>query len=382
MRLKLLINRCLLTCVAALATLSANAYYDFESNGIYYVITDAEAKNVYVYFNTDSNSQRINYAGDIVIPNKVSDKGIEYNVVGLYSTAFKQTPELTSLQLPEGITSITSESFKGCTGLQTIKLPSTLNFIGQGAFEGCSALTNIDLPSNLKTIRSSVFYNCSALERIIWPKNITTIPAFTFQGCESLKDITIPEGITTIEQHAFWDCISLPSIQFPSTLKVIGQAAFQNCQSLTHLYIPDNVTTIEDYAFNTCENLETVEIGAGIKSIGYYAFFRDLKLNLLTIHATEPPLANPSPFQPNGHHYNYTDLAVPYESIEKYRTAPVWENFFQDRWPLTGIEGVEAEGDNEVVGCYDLYGRSVTEDYRGVVIVRYADGTTSKEVRR
>lgn len=132
----------------------------------------------------------------------------------------------------------------------------------------------------------------------------------------------------------------------------------------------------------TCENLETVEIGAGIKSIGYYAFFRDLKLSLLTIHATEPPLANPSPFQPNGHHYNYTDLAVPYESIEKYRTAPVWENFFQDRWPLTGIEGVEAEGDNEVVGCYDLYGRTVTEDYRGVVIVRYADGTTSKEVRR
>lgn len=48
MRLKLLINRCLLTCVAAVATLSANAYYDFESNGIYYVITDSEAK-MYTY---------------------------------------------------------------------------------------------------------------------------------------------------------------------------------------------------------------------------------------------------------------------------------------------------------------------------------------------
>ncbi len=71
------------------------------------------------------------------------------------------------------------------------------------------------------------------------------------------------------------------------------------------------------------------------------------------------------------------------ESIEEYKKADVWKNFFteQDN-PLTGIEGVEAEGDNEVVGCYDLYGRSVTEDYRGVVIVRYADGTTSKEVRR
>lgn len=71
------------------------------------------------------------------------------------------------------------------------------------------------------------------------------------------------------------------------------------------------------------------------------------------------------------------------ESIDDYRTAPVWENFFnmQDN-PLTGIEDVEAEGGKEIIGRYDFSGHPVTEDYRGVVIVRYADGTTSKEVRR
>lgn len=71
------------------------------------------------------------------------------------------------------------------------------------------------------------------------------------------------------------------------------------------------------------------------------------------------------------------------ESIDDYRTAPVWENFFnmQDN-PLTGIEDVEAEGGKEIIGRYDFSGHHVTEDYRGVVIVRYADGTTSKEVRR
>lgn len=75
---------------------------------------------------------------------------------------------------------------------------------------------------------------------------------------------------------------------------------------------------------------------------------------------------------------------MPAESIEKYRTAPVWENFFKDRNPLTAIEGVEAaEGaESEVVARYDLSGRPVADDYRGMTIVRRADGSTAKEILR
>ena len=137
-----------------------------------------------------------------------------------------------------------------------------------------------------------------------------------------------------------------------------------------------------------CSSLKSIEIPQGVTSIGSSAFNGCRALELITINAIEPPTAVEIPEgQISGGtfdtwHYENTDLRVPAESIEKYKNAPVWENFFQDRWPLTGSEGVEAEGDNEVVGCYDLYGRTVTEDYRGVVIVRYADGTTSKEVRR
>ena len=83
-------------------------------------------------------------------------------------------------------------------------------------------------------------------------------------------------------------------------------------------------------------------------------------------------------------HYENTDLRVPAESIEKYRTAPVWENFFKDRNPLTGIENIEAaEGaESEVVARYDLSGRPVADDYRGMTIVRRADGSTAKEILR
>lgn len=357
MRLKLLVNRCLLTCVAALATLSANAYYDFESNGIYYMITDTEAKTVIISYNEDANSNRIKYAGDIVIPEKVKVNGIEYTVEGYSLSTFQECTELISIELPESIHSISKQSFEGCTNLKSIKIPSSVTSIGMRAFHLCSSLNNVKLPDGLKIL-----------------------DAGAFQGCSSLQEITIPEGITTIDLMTFCDCTSLTNVTFPNTLQVIGQSSFQNCQSLINLYIPDSVTTIELFAFNTCLNLETVEIGSGLTTLGSNVFFRDDKLKLITVHAVNPPVADGAFMN---YHYTNTSLAVPYESIEDYRTAPVWENFFkmQDN-PLTGIEGVEAEGDNEVVGYYDLYGRSVTEDYRGLVIVRYADGTTSKEVRR
>ncbi len=105
-------------------------------------------------------------------------------------------------------------------------------------------------------------------------------------------------------------------------------------------------------------------------------------LELFTVLAVEPPTALENTFDTA--HYSSVDLRVPAESIEKYRTAPVWENFFKDRNPLTAIEGAEAaEGaESEVVARYDLSGRPVADDYRGMTIVRRADGSTAKEILR
>ena len=114
------------------------------------------------------------------------------------------------------------------------------------------------------------------------------------------------------------------------------------------------------------------------------------ELELITVNAIEPPTAVEIPEGQTqdgtfvSWHYENTDLRVPAESIEKYKNAPVWENFFKDRNPLTAIEGVEAAdgAESEVVARYDLSGRPVADDYRGMTIVRRADGSTAKEIRR
>ena len=77
------------------------------------------------------------------------------------------------------------------------------------------------------------------------------------------------------------------------------------------------------------------------------------------------------------------EVEVPIEALEKYQQAPVWKDFWNLKGVegLVGIEGTEAVAATEV-GRYDLTGKAVSEDYRGIVIVRYSDGTTTKTVQR
>ncbi len=208
--------------------------------------------------------------------------------------------------------------------------------------------------------------------------------------CTSLISITIPEGIEKITGLCFTGCSSLQTIIIPESVTFIETSSIDWCTSLPEIRIPDKVETIGEQALEYCTNLKKVEIGIGIKTIEGEVFRSCHNLELITINAIEPPTAVEIPAgQTYGGtfdtwHYENTDLRVPAESIEKYRTAPVWENFFKDRNPLTGIENVEAaEGaESEVVARYDLSGRPVADDYRGMTIVRRADGSTAKEILR
>lgn len=79
----------------------------------------------------------------------------------------------------------------------------------------------------------------------------------------------------------------------------------------------------------------------------------------------------------------YTDIIVkvPNSALEAYKNAEGWRNFWN-------IEGFEYSGIDEVIndntskpnetGRYNLNGQAVSEDYKGVVIVRFSDGTTKK----
>ena len=68
--------------------------------------------------------------------------------------------DMTSITLPDGLTSIGDESFYGCTSLTSVTLPDSLTSIGDSAFSNCDSLTSVTLPDSLTSISEGAFEYC------------------------------------------------------------------------------------------------------------------------------------------------------------------------------------------------------------------------------
>jgi len=51
--------------------------------------------------------------------------------------------EITSIEIPSNVTTLSNYVFQGCSGLTSLNLPAGITKIGDGAFRGCSGLTSI-----------------------------------------------------------------------------------------------------------------------------------------------------------------------------------------------------------------------------------------------
>ena len=67
-----------------------------------------------------------------------------------------------------------------------------------GAFAHCSNLTSITIPESVTSIGNRAIAGCSSLASITIPESITSIENGTFYDCSSLTLITIPESVTSI----------------------------------------------------------------------------------------------------------------------------------------------------------------------------------------
>ena len=116
---------------------------------------------------------------------------------------------MTSIDIPNSVTSIEAFAFSDCTGLTAIDIPHSVTSIGWGAFYGCIGLTSIDIPNNVTSIGRSAFEGCTGLTSINISNSVTNIEAYAFYGCTGLTSIDIPNSVTTIGISAFRGCTSL-----------------------------------------------------------------------------------------------------------------------------------------------------------------------------
>lgn len=165
---------------------------------------------------------------------------------------------ITSVIIPESVTSIECRTFWHCDSLADITIPEGVTFIGEGAFSDCTSLTGITIPEGVTSIEDGTFTDCTNLTSVTLPDGLTSIGMFAFSCCHSLTSITIPDCVTSIEHSAFEDCSNLTSITFPEGVTSIKYNAFAGCTRLSSVTIPANIISIEGNAFYRCNALETV----------------------------------------------------------------------------------------------------------------------------
>ena len=265
------------------ASLSASANgLEFVSGGLRYNFLSDRTVEV-----AEGNSH---VSGDIEIPRRVIYDLKTYTVTSIGVRAFMNCSDLTSVTIPNSVTSIGDYAFCGC-GLTSVTIPNSVTSIGEYAFCGCR-LTSVTIPNSVTFIGDKAFDcsrleninvdsendNFSSLDGILYNKDVTNLIC-----CPTAKtSVTIPNSVTSIGDYAF-NCCDLTSVTIPNSVTSIGASAFYACRSLTSVTIPNSVTSIENSTFRNCSDLTSVTIPNSVTSIGASAFYECRSLTSVTI---------------------------------------------------------------------------------------------------
>ena len=249
------------------------------------IIPDTVIGGIPAYFFKDCHGLT-----SVTIPNGVTSIG---------QCAFQDCLNLTHITIPDSVTKIERWAFVDCSGLISITIPNGVTSIGYSAFEGCRKLTNIILPNSLTSIESRIFKDCKSLTNITIPNKVTVISSAAFENCVGLTQISIPSSVTKIDGGAFKECSKLKQISIPNSVTEIGQYAFHYCTGLTNITLGTGVTTIDAGAFKGCKNLTSIIIPNSVSKIESWAFEYCDKLTSVTFENTDGWKATDGSFQRN-----------------------------------------------------------------------------------
>lgn len=397
-----------LLIVMALFSIGTNAY-DIVYDGIYYNVNSAEK--------TASVTYPINvlapYNGDIIIPSEITSKGGHiYRVTSIGDGAFQNCSGLTSLTIPESVTSIGRNAFSRSFALSSIYISSleawcNIKFKEYLAAPGCNGGIHL-------------YLNGREVKDLVIPNTVRSIGEYAFQGCIGLTSVTIPNSVESIGFSAFAYCTRLTSIAIPNSVRGLGGCLFNGCESLTSVILGKNVISIGAYSFSDCTNLKDVYCHApNVLSVYEDKWVPEKKLsetelNNVTLHVPASLMESYSAKETwnvfgnivalpqiqyiiDGKTYKITTYNVG-DTVQP-EGIPVKKGYTFSGWstiPTSMPEGeVIVTGSFTIIddiqdinvdeGGYQIYtlnGKEVKTLQKGVNILRMSDGTTKKVVAK
>lgn len=226
------------------------------------------------------------------------------------NTGGKKT--LTSVHLPNSITSIGESAFCNCNELTSISIPALVTSIGVNAFIWCTKMTEYFVKpgsQNFSTM-DGVLYNLNQTTLVQYPNGkqgdciipgtVTSIAPTAFSACFGLSRFVLQgnNAAFSVADGVLFNKDATILIQYPTGktgdytvpnfVESIGYAAFDGCDGLTNVTVGNSVTNIAVSAFAVCRNLLSVTIGKLLATIGDNAFAFCGKQTAFVVDAENP----------------------------------------------------------------------------------------------
>ena len=187
----------------------------------------------------------------------------------------KYLSNITTIMLPDTLTTIGYNSFQNMTGVTSLTIPNSVTSIGYRAFANLTGVTGeLKIPDSLTIIDQQAFQGMSGITgELKIPSSVTSIAPLAFDGMTGITgELKIPNSVTTIGDRAFQSMVGVTSLIIPNSVTTIDFQAFGNMTGVTgELKIPDSVTSVGSRAFNGMRGLTSLIIPDGM-SIGDRAF--------------------------------------------------------------------------------------------------------------
>ena len=237
--------------------------------------------------NAFSNCANLEFISDISHMTQINNAG------------FNGCPKLNiHINWPAAVTSINGQMFSG-TGLTSITIPEGITSIGQTAFNDCDQLTEVILPNTVTTVGKMAFANCAKLEKVVFGAAFNKFASpnndyETFLYTSSIKYVYLPDN----------DYQFVASNGATSAKNIFGQG-----KNVTFFFTGDaeSAQALKDVftAKGANDNVSKAELVAYDPTINYVGYADSLGKNLIV--------------------YNYSECKAFYNDVHSYVANPCVE---------------------------------------------------------
>ena len=282
--------------------------------------------------------------------------------------------------------------FSGFTTLKNATVSDIVTRLQVGEFNGCRGLRNVKLGRNITDIGDNAFYHCDTLTAITLPDAVTRIGGEAFESCDTLSSINIPANVKLIDWEAFQSCHHLQTISIPASVDSISNWAFSDT-GLKTVYFEDGEHTVhlwswggyslfngspletvymgrpwesERAPFSGFTTIKTVHVGPLVTQMSTVEYNGCPNITAVYSHSVVPPFCGSEEVFEQAV-YQHAQLSVPEQSIDAYKSATMWRQFFNI---TSGISETEMAGENGTDNgrWYTIGGLQTATPKRGLFI--------------